>query len=36
MSGRQEAGGFSITCNAIKDDTVTKMELSDSRTYQER
>ena len=33
MSGRQGAGGFGITCNAITDDTVAKMESSNLRTY---
>ena len=27
MSGRQGAGGFSITCNAIKEDEVTKWNI---------
>jgi len=36
LSGRQGAGGFSITCNAIKEDEITKMELSDLRIYRGR
>jgi hypothetical protein len=36
MSGRQGAGGFSITFNAIMDDIVIKRESSDSRTYRGR
>jgi len=36
LSGRQGAGGFSITCNAIKEDEITKMELSNLRTYRGR
>jgi len=36
MSGRQGAGGFGVTCNAIKEDAVTKMESSNLRTYRGR
>jgi hypothetical protein len=35
LSGRQGAGGFSITCNAIKEDEIAKMEPSGLRTYRE-
>jgi len=28
MSGRQGAGGFSITCNATREDKVTKKDSS--------